>query len=126
MIFEVTFPWPAKELNPNNNFHWSKVAKYKQKARIAAWGLAREMGATSKTFAPDCRINLDIFFYPPDKRIRDQDNMIASMKSTLDGLADALVINDFRFNVRIKVMQEVRGLVKIALSEESKLKESLA
>ena len=52
--------------------------------------------------------------------------MIASMKSTLDGLADALVINDSRFNVRIEVMQEVRGLVKVALSEESKLKESLA
>jgi len=126
MIFEVTFPWPAKELKPINNFHWSKIAKYKQKPRNDGWGLAKEMGATSKTFAPDCRINLNIVFYPPDKRIRDQDNMIASMKSTLDGLADALVINDSRFNIHIRVMQEVRGLVKVTLFEECKLKESLA
>jgi Holliday junction resolvase RusA-like endonuclease len=40
------------------------------------------------------RLPLRVTFYPPDRRRRDDDNMIASFKSARDGLADALGVDD--------------------------------
>ena len=42
-----------------------------------------------------------MLFIPPDKRSYDRDNLVARMKSGIDGLADALRINDKRFNTVI-------------------------
>ena len=42
-------------------------------------------------------IRMTITFVPPDRRHRDDDNMIASLKSARDGIADALGVNDRRF-----------------------------
>ena len=39
---------------------------------------------------------LQLMFFPPDKRKRDLDNMLARMKSGLDGFFDALEIDDAR------------------------------
>lgn len=45
----------------------------------------------------DAPIALHITFYPPDKRRRDRDNAQASLKHHLDGIADALGVDDYRF-----------------------------
>jgi crossover junction endodeoxyribonuclease RusA len=45
--------------------------------------------------------------YPPDKRRRDWDNVVASLKSGLDGIADALGIDDARFRLSIDMLPEV-------------------
>lgn len=34
----------------------------------------------------------------PDRRARDRDNLLAASKPSLDGIADALGVNDARFN----------------------------
>jgi crossover junction endodeoxyribonuclease RusA len=53
---------------------------------------------------------------PPDRRARDLDNMLASIKSGLDGLADALEANDRRFRYGlIDVADDVRGMVKVKI-----------
>jgi hypothetical protein len=39
-----------------------------------------------------------ITFFQPDKRKRDRDNLLSAAKPQLDGVADALGINDFHFN----------------------------
>jgi crossover junction endodeoxyribonuclease RusA len=51
------------------------------------------------------RVTLKI--YPPDKRRRDWDNIVASLKSGLDGIADALGIDDSRFRLSIDMLPEV-------------------
>ena len=43
------------------------------------------------------QIRMTITFVPPDRRHRDDDNMIASLKAARDGIADALGVNDRRF-----------------------------
>ena len=43
------------------------------------------------------QIPLTITFHQPDRRARDRDNLLAAMKPTLDGLADALGVNDSQF-----------------------------
>ena len=40
---------------------------------------------------------MDVMFYPPDRRSYDRDNLLARIKSGLDGMCDALGIDDSRF-----------------------------
>jgi crossover junction endodeoxyribonuclease RusA len=108
----VYLPWPPKELSPNATIHWSKKAKFKKQYRHICWVLTLE----SKLKANPGVIPIEITFYPPDRRHRDADNMIASIKSGLDGVADALKVNDREFLPTFKFSKEVKGIVEIRLS----------
>lgn len=109
----VTFPWPPKELSPNSVIHWSKKSKKKKEYRTACWALALE----AKLEAPkgEEKFPIEITFYPPDKRHRDADNMVASIKAGLDGLADALKVNDKRFLPNFKFTEEIKGMIVIEI-----------
>lgn len=102
----ITLPFPHKDLNPNSSTHWSKKVKIKKVARqIAGW----ETKVSGHKIVWDGDIHLHITFYPPDKRHRDRDNMMASLKSALDGIADGLGVNDSRFRLHHKVGEVVKG-----------------
>lgn len=90
----ITLPWPSKDLSPNARVHWSRKAKASQPAREMAFYTAKH----AKLVAPETdRIHLWIDFYPPTRRWPDTDNMLSRCKPYLDGLADALGVNDQRF-----------------------------
>lgn len=98
----ITLPWPDKRLSPNARLHWRAKVGPKQAAKIAAGHLAYAasrgfQGALDAMRASDEPIPVTITFYPPDRRHRDDDNMIGSFKAARDGIADALGINDRRF-----------------------------
>jgi crossover junction endodeoxyribonuclease RusA len=109
----VKLPWPPKELSPNSTLHWSKKSKKKKEYRTACWALTLE----AKLAAPpgEGKIPIEINFYPPDKRHRDADNMVASIKAGLDGVADALKVNDKRFLPTFKFEEQVLGMVVITI-----------
>ena len=108
----VTLPWPPKELSPNATLHWAKKAKFKKSYRHDCWALCLE----AKLQAPkDGRVHMVITFYPPDKRHRDYDNMVASIKAGLDGMADALGVNDRLFLPQFKFSEEILGKVVIEI-----------
>jgi crossover junction endodeoxyribonuclease RusA len=111
MILEL--PYPPKELSPNRPMHWAKKAKAKKEYRMTCWILALE--AKIKAPGGDGKIEILITFYPPDKRHRDADNMVASIKSGLDGLADAMKINDKRFLPTFKFCEEPLGKVIVEI-----------
>jgi crossover junction endodeoxyribonuclease RusA len=56
-------------------------------------------------------------FFKPDKRARDWDNMLAAMKSGLDGLADAMGVDDSRWRLSFDVADETvpGGLVLVSV-----------
>ena len=110
----VTLPWPPKELSPNARVHWSKKSKSAKAYRLACYVLALEAGLRSVDWEGKVHIWLD--FYPPDKRQRDDDNLVASFKSGRDGLADALGIDDKRFVCHPMVREQIGGMVKITLT----------
>lgn len=56
----------------------------------------------------DGKINVSITFRPPDRRARDSDNMLASIKGMLDGIADAWGVNDSLFRITLEVGEPVR------------------
>lgn len=116
MRFEVTLPFPPSVLNPNRGGHWAKAAKAKREYRTTCWKLAVEAGAGGIK-KPEGRLALFLDFYPPDRRKRDDDNMIAAFKSGRDGLADALGIDDKRFQVFPRVVEEVGGMVRVIVTE---------
>lgn len=111
---EVILPWPPKELSPNARLHWSKVAKAKKSYRQISWALGLEAKIQASRTGDD-PIHLGITFFPPDRRGRDTDNMFAAMKAGLDGIADALQVNDKRFVFTITVSKETKGQVKVEL-----------
>lgn len=48
-------------------------------------------------------------FCPPDNRRRDRDNLIASMKAATDGIADALGIDDSKFDCSYALGEPIKG-----------------
>jgi crossover junction endodeoxyribonuclease RusA len=46
------------------------------------------------------RLSVTAIFTPPDNRPRDEDNMIANIKSYLDGIADVVGVNDSKWTLR--------------------------
>lgn len=93
---EVTLPWPQKALSPNSRCHWSVKAKSAKAYRYECFVLAKQAKVKVDWEGP---VHLYLTFRPPDKRHRDVDNCVASMKAGLDGLADALKIDDSRFRL---------------------------
>lgn len=114
-MIELTLPWPPSALSPNARLHWSKIAKAKKAYRKACYVLALEAGLRGVDWEGDIHFWID--FYPPDKRQRDDDNMIAAFKSGRDGLADALGVDDKRFRIHPYVKNEIGGIVKIRISQ---------
>lgn len=99
---KITLPWPDRRLSPNARIHWRSKLSPKKKARAdAALATYSALGCGVRevrtAFAGDAPIPLTIRFYPPDARRRDRDNAQASLKHALDGIADALGVDDYRF-----------------------------
>lgn len=112
-MITFTLPWPAKELSPNARLHWSKKSKAVKAARSTAWATALASGA-AKLRAD--RLDVALTFLPPDARRRDTDNLIASSKALLDGLADATGVDDSKFNLSISRGDIVRnGAVRVEM-----------
>ena len=90
----ILMPWPHKMLNPNTVVsHWRVRVRLKKYQKLSWFYFAN-------TF-PEIRgaNKFRMTFNPPDKRRRDLDNIIASLKSGLDGLALAAKVDDSQFRI---------------------------
>jgi crossover junction endodeoxyribonuclease RusA len=114
MSSAATFDWPPKALSPNARGHWSKRAKAVKTYRKDCYILAL-MQKLSVDWEGDIHVHLA--FLPPDNRVRDKDNLQASTKALLDGMADALGVNDSRFFIYSTIgMCRKGGAVMVFLS----------
>lgn len=94
----IELPYPAKELSPNSRCHWSQKARLNKIARKDAALLAKVAGFSELTFTGyDGKLHLWIDIYCKTKNYVDADNALSSCKSMIDGIADALGVNDRRF-----------------------------
>lgn len=110
---EIVFDWPPKELSPNARVHWGKKYRATKKYRRDCCYLAKSAGAK---VTGDGQIHLEVRFFPPSKQRRDMDNMIASIKALLDGLADALGVNDSRFSITYALGDRLGAKVSVKLT----------
>ena len=111
----ITFPWPPAILSPNARSHYMVKAKAAKKYRLACYFLARKAGLS----VPEGRLLLVLEFVPPDRRHRDDDNLVASFKSGRDGLAQALGIDDHSFVTQCSISPEIvrGGEVRVTIKE---------
>lgn len=100
-MIEIRLPWPAKGLSPNARMHHMALAKlkaaYRQQCRLLAMPHRQPVPESPA---------LVLEFYPPDRRRRDRDNMMASCKAMVDGVCDALGVDDSIFDPLIVSMKE--------------------
>lgn len=111
---EFFLPWPDKRLSPNARQHWAQIARAKKAAKRTAYYTALEAGL-GKIEATAIKVRLS--FFPPDQRPRDTDNMIASMKAALDGVSQAIGVDDSKWTLEVSPRGpiEKHGMVKIEL-----------
>lgn len=102
----ILLPWPPRVLSPNARAHWSAKAKAARKCRADAGILAQAMGCRNLDVS---RLTVEITFCPPDRRRRDTDNMLASIKAHIDGIADATGVDDSDWNIGIARGEPVKG-----------------
>lgn len=114
---EFFLPWPDKRLSPNSRHHWAQVARAKKAAKRTAHYTVLEAGI-GKIDAT--AVNVKLSFYPPSKRHYDADNLIASHKAALDGIAEAIGVDDSKFIISATPHGPVEknGMVKVLLSWE--------
>jgi len=93
-LFLLRLSWPAPALWQNRRVHWAQRNKAVAAARHQAWGEARRRGV--ERLETD-RPRLVFAFHPPDRRRRDLQNMPATQKATIDGIAQAMGCDDEKF-----------------------------
>lgn len=88
----LALPWFDRDCSPNVKKHWTKLSAARKKQRqiafLAAMGLPKPESG---------RILIVIVFCPA--RSNDLDNCLASIKGALDGVADALGVDDKLFRL---------------------------
>lgn len=105
MSNRIILSWPKPQLSPNARVHWSKKAKAVKAYRQEAYYLSQHL----RMFIITAPVKMTITFCPPDKRRRDRDNLIASCKAMMDGIADALLIDDSNFEPTYRMGEVVKG-----------------
>lgn len=110
----VYLPWPDRRLSPNARVHWSHLSRAKKAAKRTAYYTALEAGLSK---IDTDTISVKVSFFPPDRRPRDTDNMLASCKAALDGISQAIGIDDSKWNLSIapRGPVEKEGMVKVEL-----------
>ena len=99
---KIELPWPDKRLSKNAGSQWSAGFQRGRAAAVAkqreeAWALALEAGAAA--LRGHDGYDLKLTYHPPDKRRRDPQNMPGMLAGAIDGIADALKVDDSRFRV---------------------------
>jgi len=103
-----TCSWPGSDLSPNSRIHWAVRAKATKSLRNEAMLLA--ITHTSPEWRERVRqagrLAVKLKFVPPSRRGFDADNRLASFKGGLDGISDAIGLNDRHFKVEFELSQE--------------------
>ena len=105
----IKLPWINPQLSPNARIHWAHKAKLIKADRNFSHFMAEAEKRRVNWVAPEGNIPVKITFHPPDKRRRDLDNAIASMKGATDGIAQALGVDDSVFVPTYKFGDVVKG-----------------
>ena len=93
-LITVTCPWPPVCLTPNQKrrAHWSKYRGPAKQYREECFWLAKQ--AIGRTVIKGPPIRVQVGFFPPDARLRDDDNIQSAFKHGRDGIADAFGHDD--------------------------------
>jgi crossover junction endodeoxyribonuclease RusA len=95
-MITVTVSWPARPLWQNARVHWTKRSAATKMARSEA----RILTIAAKPGKLTAPVRIIVRVYPPSRRRMDMANVIGALKAHIDGIADALGIDDSQFLIR--------------------------
>jgi crossover junction endodeoxyribonuclease RusA len=99
-LLRIDLPWPDKVLWPNGS-EGNRHVRVRHAKNNRKWGYGAALFAIQQRggapeFAERIPVKL-IIHAKPKGPLPDKDNCVAAAKHLLDGIADALVVNDRRF-----------------------------
>jgi crossover junction endodeoxyribonuclease RusA len=104
-VYKVAFQYPSPPLTSNQRLHWRQKATLTAAIRTTTRFYARDIPPLGK-----CSVGLT--WYVTDKRRRDADNVVPTLKAMCDGLVDALVVVDDTPDLMTKFMPEIVRMPK--------------
>ena len=105
--YELPLPWSKPPLSLNHRRGWRANAALVKEVRHAGWALARSSGV-----GPHERVRVELHYRPRDRRTRDDENPVPTLKALADGLVDAgVVVGDTKVNM-VKEMPIIHEPVK--------------
>jgi len=115
-VSAIVLPFPPASLSGHAKGHWrdrsAVTKKHREWARLATLAARPAVPASGD-------IRLTIRFVPPDRR-GDRVNMPNRLKAGLDGIAEALGVNDARFLPTYEFAEpEKPGRVEVTISPEA-------
>ena len=118
MVMVINLPWPPRSLSPNARIHWARKAKDAKQCRLTAFAQTKLAGVGKGDFDLPASLKVTCVFAPPDHRRRDLDNMLSACKSLLDGVSDAIGIDDSKWHIALRKEAPVKGgSVRIELEQ---------
>ena len=114
----VELPYPPAGLSPNSRLHWRAKAQltahYREDAGWAA--IKARSDATRDNWLLRPPVEAHVVFYVPDKRRRDQDNLLAMLKPAWDGMVDAgLLVDDDAAHFRVGAVSIEVGTPRVVV-----------
>lgn len=101
MKVEIRLPWPSPPLSSNQRLHWARKADLTRTVRETTRLLGR--GIT-----PQRHVTVGLVWVVGDRRRRDADNVVPTLKACADGLVDAGVVPDDTPEFMSKTMPVIR------------------
>lgn len=109
---EITIPIPPRETHPNRRVHWSTKSKaVKAQRRDAGFAAlaALQTAGMPKPRWQSAQIQATFYDAANTANIADEDNLIAWLKATVDGIADAGVLDNDRGLKWLPTKQYIRS-----------------
>lgn len=95
-----TFDWPRPPLNQNDRMHHMKRARITRDVRTAA-------AYAFRAFPEVARVRVEMTWVVTDRRRRDVDNIVPTLKAICDGLVDVEIVPDDTPQYMEKVMPTI-------------------
>jgi Holliday junction resolvase RusA-like endonuclease len=95
MLIELSYPDMALMPNRKNGRHWGATKGAKDSAFTEAFYIS-QLAMKGRKFRNE-KIAVSITFVQNDKRHRDLDNLLACVKSKIDGISRAIGVDDKLF-----------------------------
>jgi crossover junction endodeoxyribonuclease RusA len=108
-VWRLDLPWtrPPLSLNDTRQGNWrGRARKVRDIRQTAAW-LGRTIPGR-----PFTRVRVTLHYQPRDRRVRDSENPIPTLKALADGLVDAGVVPDDRPELMVKDMPVIHPAEK--------------
>lgn len=96
---DVDLPWPPRGLSPNVRMNRLAKAQLFKRTKMAAFiATAAALKGRPAAVQSATTVNVKLICTPPVLRYRDEDNLLANCKATLDGIAQKLGVDDHWFH----------------------------